>query len=164
MAAIPQHLRKPALRPKRPTDPRDLYLKKQGDYSTVLYYGFVTFRHGSWPHIASKKAQSAYFAIRSFEPMYFKLMRAAVGSTLTMNRHTGDLVLTAPRLSLTGLISQAIITKLVDEAKGSALTLVLGALVLGIPVVPRLRLPSLLLPPRVLIRPLLRGGTPHRSE
>lgn len=132
MAAIPQHLRKPAVRRKRVTDPRDLYLKRQGNYSTVLYYAFQTFRTGSWPDIASKKAQAAYFRMRFFEPMYFKLMRAAVSSTLTMNRHTGDLVLTAPRLSLTGLISQAIITKLVDDAKGAALNLVLGARLAGL--------------------------------
>jgi hypothetical protein len=121
MAAFPQHLRKPEQRGKRTTDPQSLYLQKKGDYSTVLFYAFVQ------PTTAAVEAQAAYFKMQFFEPMYFKLMRASVGSSLTIDRRTGDLMLTAPRLSLAGLVSQAVISQLVDQAKGQALTLVLGA-------------------------------------
>ena len=121
MAAIPTRLPKPVY------DPRSLYLRRKGNHSTLLFYQFQTFQRGTPDYKAATEAQTKYFNMRPFEAMYFKLMRAAIDASLSLDRHSGDLVITVPRSSLIGLVSRVVIEQAVDKAKGAAVTLVLGA-------------------------------------
>jgi len=131
MAAIPpnwksKHQRATTVPGRRNTvsaNPEALYLKKKGNYSTVLLYNFPS----NTPYYsAAVVAQDKYFKIKWFEPTYFKLLRAAVFSSLEFDRHTGDLVLRVPRRTLTGLVKDVVINQLKSEVEGRAMTFVFG--------------------------------------
>ncbi len=132
MAAIPpnwksRHQRAttaPGRRNTASADPETLYLKREGNYSTVLFYNFPS----NTPYYsAAMAAQDKYFKIKWFEPTYFKLMRAAVLSSLTFDSHTGDLVLRVPRRTLTGLVKEVVINQLKSEVEGRAMTFAFGS-------------------------------------